>query len=143
MDIFIGLTQATRCCRQDTAFCGGVTFHQYVILDAAVKNKYLRISDLHGLLGVEKSTTTRLVNPLIAKGFLTKEQSAADFRVAQLVLTPEGQKKHGDVEACLTDFFGNIIGNLPAKDREAILQSVSTFVDAIKNASGACNGCDS
>jgi len=142
MNIFIGLAQATRCCRQDTAFCGGVTFHQYVILDAAVKNKDLRISDLHGLLGVEKSTTTRLVNPLIANRFLTKEQAASDSRVVRLILTKQGLKKHQEVEACLADFFKKIMCNIPLKDQSIILQSVQTFIGAIKNASGTCNCCN-
>jgi len=142
MNIFIGLAQATRCCRQDTAFCGGVTFHQYVILDAAVKNKDLRISDLHSLLGVEKSTTTRLVNPLIAKGFLTKEQAASDSRMVRLVLTKQGLKKHQEVAACLADFFSNIICNLPPQENQAILNSVQTFIGAIKKASGTCNCCN-
>jgi hypothetical protein len=39
MDVFIGLAQATRCFRQDTAFCGGVTFHQFIILNAAAKKQ--------------------------------------------------------------------------------------------------------
>lgn len=141
MDVFIGLARATRCLRQDTVFCGGVTFHQYVILDAAVKHKDLRISDLHALLGVEKSTTTRLITPLIAKGLLTKEQAASDSRVAKLVLTPEGSKKHREVEDCLEDYFGNILCNMPPGESRDILQSVKTFIEAIKNASGTYHCC--
>jgi len=90
MDLFIGISQATRCCRQDTAFCEGVTFHQFVILDAVVKNKELNISDLHGILSVEKSTTTRLVNTLIQKGLVTRERSSHDSRAFVLTLTKEG-----------------------------------------------------
>lgn len=142
MDVFIGLMQASRCCRQDTAFCGGVTFHQYIILDAVFKTKDLRISDLHGILGVEKSTTTRLVNPLLVKGFLTKEPTASDSRAMRLALTKQGLKKHEEVQACLADFAGNILSHLPREDQEKILQSVQTFIGAIKNASGACHCCE-
>ncbi|MCX6224781.1 MAG: helix-turn-helix domain-containing protein, partial [Bacteroidia bacterium] len=68
MEIFTGLSQVSRFCRQDVAFCEGVTFHQFMILDALVGKKEMQISELHKLLAVEKSTTTRLVNPLIKKG---------------------------------------------------------------------------
>ncbi len=65
----IGLAQATRCCRQDTAFCEGVTFQQFVIPDALAKH---RAEDIrfapNSFCG--KSTTTRLVNPLIQKGLV-------------------------------------------------------------------------
>lgn len=142
MDVFAGLVQATRCCRQDTAFCGGVTLHQYMILDAVFKKGNLRIADLHGILGVEKSTTTRLVNPLIAKGLLTKEPSASDSRSFTLALTRKGTAAHLKVRDCLANFFYKIQQNLPAGKQENILQSVQTFTAAIRNASNTCLCCE-
>lgn len=141
IDVFIGLSQATRCLRQDTAFCGGVTFHQFIILDAAAKNKDLRISDLHSLLAVEKSTTTRLLSPLLEKGLLTKEKSASDSRIFGLTLTKSGRKTHRQVQICLEDFFNKVAGNLPAGKEENILQAVQIWINAIKNAAGVCNCC--
>lgn len=141
MDVFIGLVQATKSFRQDTAFCDGVTFHQFIILDAAAKNKNLRISDLHSLLAVEKSTTTRLLNPLIEKGLLTREKSASDSRIFGLTLTKSGRKTHRQVQICLDDFFNKVAGNLPAGKEENILQAVQIWINAIKNAAGVCNCC--
>ena len=141
IDMFIGLSQAARCCRQDNAFCEGVTFHQFVILDAVVKNKGLNISDLHGILSVEKSTTTRMVNPLIQKGLLTKERSNLDSRAFVLALTNEGRIVHRNVHVCLEDFFNKIADNLPAGRKDDVLQAVQIFIDAIKNAAGVCRCC--
>jgi hypothetical protein len=125
IDVFIGLAQATRCCRQDNAFCGGVTFHQFVILDAVV----------------EKSTTTRLLNPLLAKGLLSKERSISDSRAFVLTLTKNGRETHRRVQTCLEDFFSKVAGNLPAGQQAIILQAVQIFISAIKNASGTFNCC--
>ena len=141
MDLFIGLSQATRCCRQDTAFCEGVTFHQFVILDAVGKNKGLNISDLHRILSVEKSTTTRLVNPLISKGLLKREKSNLDSRVFMLTLTEDGRNIHQKVQLCLDDFFNKVASNLPVDKRDNILQAVQIFINAIKNAAGVCDCC--
>ncbi len=137
----MGLAQATRCCRQDTAFCGGVTFHQYMILDAVAQNGNLKISDLHRLLAVEKSTTTRLLKPLLDKGLLTREPSAADSRSFQLALTGNGVQTHRKVQDCLADFFNKITQNLPAGERKKILRSVKMFIGAVRNASNICNCC--
>lgn len=141
MNIFAGLAQATRCCRQDTAFCGGVTFHQYMILDAVAQSGNLRISDLHGLLAVEKSTTTRLLKPLLDKKLLIKKPSADDSRAYSVLLTRAGAVTYGEVQNCLADFFHKITENLPADEQEKILQSVQTFIGAIKNASNVCTCC--
>jgi DNA-binding MarR family transcriptional regulator len=141
INMFIGLSQAARCCRQDTAFCEGVTFHQFVILDAVVKKRGLNISDLHRILSVEKSTTTRLVNPLIQKGLLTKEKSSLDSRAFVLTLTKDGSIVHRNVHTCLDDFFNKVAGNLPVGRKNEVLQTVQIFIDAIKNAAGACGCC--
>ncbi len=141
MDLFIGLSQATRCCRQDTAFCGGVTFHQFIILDAVFKQNEVNISDLHRLLSVEKSTTTRLLNPLLQKGLLTRERSGRDSRAFILTLTKEGRAVHQDVHLCLEGFFNKVALNLPADESGDIMKSVQTFLGAVRNAAGICNCC--
>ncbi len=141
MDLLIGLSQATRCCKQDTAFCEGVTFHQFIILDAVVKSNELNISDLHGMLSVEKSTTTRLVNPLIQKGLLQRERSGRDSRAFVLTLTKEGREVHYRVHGCLEGFFNKIAINLPAEKAGDIMEGVRTFLDAVKNAAGIYNCC--
>jgi DNA-binding MarR family transcriptional regulator len=141
MDLFIGLSQATRCCRQDTAFCEGVTFHQFIILDAVMKNKELNISDLHKILSVEKSTTTRLLNPLIQKGLLTRQKSSLDSRAFVLALTKEGRDIHRNVQICLADFFNKITGNLPTGKSDDILQAVQFFITAVRNSAGTCDCC--
>jgi DNA-binding MarR family transcriptional regulator len=141
MNLFVGLSQATRCCRQDTAFCKDVTFQQFVILDAVMKNKELNISDLHRILSVEKSTTTRLVNPLIQKGLAERQKSSLDSRAFVLTLTQKGREIHRSVQLCLADFFNNISSQLPAEKQDNILQAVQDFITAIKNAAGTCDCC--
>jgi DNA-binding MarR family transcriptional regulator len=141
MNLLVGLSQATRCCRQDTAFCEGVTFQQFVILDALAKNKELNISDMHGILSVEKSTTTRLVNPLIQKGLVKREKSRVDSRSFVLTLTKEGKNVQQSVQRCLADFLTSIESNLPAGKKDDILQSVQIFFNAVKNAAGGYTCC--
>ncbi len=141
IDLFIGMSQAARCCRQDTAFCEGVTFHQFIILDAVFKNDELNISDLHKILSVEKSTTTRLLKPLLQKGLLTRLQSSRDSRAFVLILTKDGGNVHRNVHSCLEDFFNKIESNLPTGKKDNILQAVQIFFNAVKNAAGGCNCC--
>lgn len=64
LSMIIELIKALRCCRQDEVFCAGeVTFTQFIILDAVAGNGTLDMADLHNLLSVDKSTTTRFVAP--------------------------------------------------------------------------------
>jgi DNA-binding MarR family transcriptional regulator len=141
MEIFIGLSQVTRCCRQDEAFCEDVTFHQFMILDAVAKQKELNMSDLHKYLSVEKSTTTRLVSPLIQKGLLRRETTSHDSRAAKLTLTKKGEDVHKEIWSCITDFFRKIMCNIPEKKADVVLESVKTFIEATKNYARGCSCC--
>ena len=133
MEIFMGMAQVTRYCSQDVAFCEGVTFHQFMILDAIARKKELNLADLHKLLAVEKSTTTRLVNPLIQKGLLNREKAQHDSRAIILILTEDGKKTHQKVSLCLADFFQKVTQNIPQGKKEQILEAIRVFIQAIKN----------
>lgn len=141
IEIFNGLAQVTRCCRQEEAFCEGVTFQQFMILDAVVKQQGLNMADLHLLLSVEKSTTTRLVKPLIVKGLLLRNKVQSDSRAVRLTLTKEGWEVHQKVWLCLIEFFQRVVCNIPEGRRDLVLESVRTFIEAIKNSSGEYNCC--
>jgi DNA-binding MarR family transcriptional regulator len=141
MEVLGGLSQVLRCCCRDEAFCEGVTFHQFMILDAVAKEKELQMADLHKLLSVEKSTTTRLVNPLIKKGLLRRDKADHDSRAVKLMLTKEGREIHKKVQVCLTGFFQRVLGNVPEKKRTEVLESVKIFITAIKNSANGCDCC--
>ncbi len=141
MDVLSGLSKVMRSCCRDEAFCGGVTFHQFMILDAVAREKELHMADLHRMLSVEKSTTTRLVNPLITKGLLKRETAVHDSRAARLVLTSKGEETRNTVLECLADFFHKALGGMPAKKREEVLESVKIFIAAINNSADGCGCC--
>jgi DNA-binding MarR family transcriptional regulator len=141
MEIFIGMSQVTRCCRQDVAFCEGVTFHQFMILDAIARKKELNMAELHILLAVEKSTTTRLVNPLIKKGLLKREKAQHDSRAITLTMTEEGKKIHQKVSLCLAGFFQKVTKNIPPQKKDEVLEAMRIFIKAIKNSAADYSCC--
>ncbi len=141
LEIIMSLAREIRCCSRDEAVCQNVTFHQFVILDAVVKKGELGLADLHQILSVEKSTTTRLVNPLIQKGLLKRDRATHDSRAATLRLTEEGMETHRKVWKCLGGFFDGITQNIPQGHREEVLKGVKEFTAAMKKAAAAYRCC--
>jgi DNA-binding MarR family transcriptional regulator len=139
MDVFSGLSQVMRCCCRDEAFCEGVTFHQFMIMDTVAKVKELNMADLHQILSVQKSTTTRLVNPLIKKGLLRRDKADHDSRAVKLTLTKEGIETHKKLWLCLMDFCKNVTNNIPEEKKAEVLECVKIFINAIKSSSSACS----
>jgi DNA-binding MarR family transcriptional regulator len=137
-EIIMVLAREIRCCSRDEAICQNVTFHQFIILDAVAKKGELGLADLHQILSVEKSTTTRLVNPLIRRRLLKRDRAKHDSRAVTLSLTEEGVETHRKVWLCLTEFFGGITRNIPEGQREGVLEAVKVFSGAMRKAAFAC-----
>jgi len=132
------ICQAVRFCRQDAVFCEDVTFSQFVILDEVAKRNEIQLSDLHGILAVDKSTTTRLVNPLVTQGLVERRTSDHDSRAVKLILTKAGRNTHRKVWFCLEGFVAAVERGIPASKRPSVYETVRVFIDALKNASSVC-----
>ena len=132
-DLLTGLGREIRCCGREEAFCAGVTFQQFVILDLVSLKEEVNLSDLHSYLSVDKSTTTRLMGPLLREGFLKRETAPHDSRAARLALTEKGREIHELVWSCLSEFFDGILENIPSPRRSEVLSSVQVFTAAIRS----------
>lgn len=135
LSLIMELSKAVRCCRQDEVFCADVTFTQFTILDAIAKNTTLNMSSLHATLSVDKSTTTRLVAPLIKLGLVVREKADHDSRAATLKLTEEGKETHDKVWQCLISFIRSVHAEIPKDKRDAVLEGVRMFLNAMLNVS--------
>ena len=133
-----GLSRALRCCQQDAAFCEALTFTQFFILETVAEKELLRLSRLHEILGVDKSTTTRLVNPLVVQGLVAREKSKSDGRVVQLKLTGKGEKVRRQIWSCVTGYFNTIEAGIPEEKRAIVYNAVRLFSEALVNAGSGC-----
>jgi DNA-binding MarR family transcriptional regulator len=135
LSVIMDLSKAVRCCRQDEVFCEDVTFTQFNILDAIATNRTLNMANLHDVLSVDKSTTTRLVTPLIRRGLVVRERADHDSRAAVLRLTDEGVSVHAKVWQCLISFVRAIQAEISDGKRDAVLDGIRVFLNALQNVS--------
>jgi DNA-binding MarR family transcriptional regulator len=139
LSLISDLCKVVRCCRQDAVFCEDVTFTQFLILDQIAKKGDLKMSELHSILAVDKSTTTRLVNPLVREGLVERAKSDHDSRAVNLILTKTGEEVHEKVWLCLNVFVEAIGNRIPEEKKTEVYGAVKLFIDAVKDASTACS----
>ena len=130
--LIMGLSKAVRCCRQDEVFCEDVTFTQFLILDRIAAHTELGMLSLHAELGVDKSTTTRLVAPLIRRGLISRGRAGHDSRAAVLTLTAQGRVVHAKMWQCLVGFVRAIQAEIPRHQRDEVLQDTGVFLRAMQ-----------
>ena len=131
------LSRAVRCCQQEAVFCEDLTFSQFFILDLVAEKGQLRLSELHKILSVDKSTTTRLVSPLVKQGLIRRQKSNQDSRAINLALTKEGESVRKRVWACISRFVDVIQTGIPDKKRAEVYKGVKIFLHAMQNACAA------
>ena len=133
-----GMSRALRCCQQKAVFCENLTFSQFYILDTIGEYRKLQVSILNEILSVDKSTTTRLVKPLVTRQLVIREKSTTDGRAIRLKLTLEGEEVRRQIWSCVTDYFNKIEDSIPEEKRSAIYKAVQLFSTALVNAGPGC-----
>jgi len=134
------LAKALRIFQEGAVFCEELTFTQFVILDHVLPQGRLPLSDLHSLLAVEKSTTTRLVQPLVDQELLVKERSTVDSRVVELVVTETGKVTHRKVWDCISGFVQQLEERIPAEQKGPLTESLGLFSNSLLSCCGK-QGC--
>jgi len=119
---------------------GGLTASEYttlMILSEAPKRE-LRMSDLANATGLSASRTTRLVDSLQARGFLTKTVSSSDARGNVARLSSAGMTKlKAAWPAHLQSVRHRFFESLDAREVEAAAQALEKVAARLEEPSGA------
>ena len=137
LSLITRLSTALRCCRRDEVFCEDVTFAQFQILDAIAQNRTLNMAVLHEILSVDKSTTTRLVAPLIRRGLVVRKRADHDSHAAKLIMTENGREVHERVWQCLISLVRAVQERIPEEKRASVLDGTRLFLEAVSHVSVA------
>ncbi len=119
--------------RPDRTPCGQpVPISEAHALMELARAESLPQSELGARLGLEKSTVSRLVTQLDARGWLTRTRSDGDGRVALLALSPAGHHAADQLAHARAGLFARLLERVPHHEREPLLKSLSVLVDALR-----------
>lgn len=76
---------------------------------------------------------TRLVDPLVGRGWVERTRSADDRRVVVLRLTPQGHQAVVDVREPLERLYESIAGGLGAEDCAELVRGCETVIDLVQS----------
>lgn len=85
-----------------------------------LRDRRLRMAELAGYLGLEKSTMTGLVERAEARGIMARAPSQDDGRVIEVFLTSEGLKLAARVERQIQEALAPLTDRLEAADQRRL-----------------------
>lgn len=99
----------------------------YVAL-AALDAAPMRISELADACGVDVSTMSRLVDRMLARGLIEREQCADDRRASLIQASAQGREVQRTLRAWRAEALKELLGKWTRDEREQFAELLSRFV---------------
>lgn len=105
---------------RDEVCCYGLTVSQCYALQALSDKKVMASSELASRLGLDLSTTTRLVDELIRKKLAIRRRGIKDARVREIEMTEAGRRLISRIEADFVQLLSASLADLPKTLQERL-----------------------
>lgn len=121
----------------------GITRAQWLVLTRLHRNPGASHSELAELMEVEKATAGRMIDRLVANGWVERRVQRDDRRVKRVYLTPEAERVHKRIWRVAEETVdAALVGLSPPESRQlmALLRRVKTTLVSAVDAAPAKNG---
>ncbi len=118
----------------------GVTTSQGEALLAFSDDSRASMNELSRSLGLANSTMTRMVEHLVARGFVRRTEDEQDRRIVRVALTTEGRKLQGSLKEARREIQRLILSEIREEERATVLEVLEKLNRASEKAMKACCG---
>ena len=119
--------------------CCGLTLSQCHALVEIGQASPLSLSDLSQRLGIDKSTTSRVVDTLVVGGMVERVPQPEDRRSVVLSLTTTGKENLSRIEGEMDRLFGIVLASIPVEKRAQVLETLTLLLENLPSLT-CCKG---
>jgi DNA-binding MarR family transcriptional regulator len=116
----------------------GVTTSQGEALLAFPNDSRASMNELSRTLGLANSTMTRMVEHLVARGFVRRTEDDQDRRIVRVMLTADGRRLQGSLKEARREIQRLILAGIPLEERATVLDVLEKLNTASEKAFKAC-----
>jgi DNA-binding MarR family transcriptional regulator len=118
---------------RDRVCCHGISITQCYGLEALVRHGALMLNELADYLYLDKSTTSRVVDSLEHKGYVSRLVHPNDSRALELKATPAGVRLHRLIMDEILEEQEHLLSDLSPEVRRALPGILRTLAQAVAN----------
>lgn len=128
---------------RDRICCHDVSVTQCYALETLVERGPMRLTALAERLFLDKSTTSRVVNALVRKGYVEQRPDPTDGRAMLVGVTRQGHRLCARIAADLVEQQKQVLEDLPPEIRAGAVQVIRRLAQAAdaRFRSGVAGGC--
>jgi DNA-binding MarR family transcriptional regulator len=117
----------------DETPCGApVPVSEAHALDVLAEDGGLTQTELGARLRLRKSTVSRLVDQLVARGWAGREVGSADARERTVVLTDDGRRTADRISAMRATRMARLFDRIPESERPAVMAALDALAEAAR-----------
>lgn len=109
---------------RDRICCYDVSVTQCYALEAVVLQGPMTVNEIAAALRVDKSTTSRVVDALLKKGYVDRTEDPDDRRYVRIAPTEAGRTLHARIEADLLADEQALLADFPPEVRRSVTEAV-------------------
>ena len=119
------------------AFCCDFTYSQCHTLFEIGNSEAISLIELSQRLHMDKSAMSRIVDDLVKRGYLKREQDKQDRRYVVIELTEIGKTVHQQIAENSLRQFSQVVAALPENERHSIINGLTALNKAIAASLGS------
>jgi DNA-binding MarR family transcriptional regulator len=120
--------------------CCGISVSQCYILEALSSHSPLTMNELADKMYLSISTVTRVVDQLVKKGLVLREEGTHDRRIRTINMTPEGKTVYKKSWENVFESEKTILNNFPEEHRELMIDFLKKLNHAVNQWQSCCSG---
>jgi MarR family 2-MHQ and catechol resistance regulon transcriptional repressor len=110
----------------------GVTITQTYALEVILRRHTVTAKQLAGELALEKSTVSRLVEAMVARGLAERVDHPSDARSVMLRATPLGRRVYAEVRRAIVAENAAALQGLSGAERTLFIETLKRFTEAAR-----------
>ena len=121
LEMNLGNINKSDCC------CCGISDTQCFILVEIGRKPNISVKELAGILRLDKSGISRMVEELVQKEFVERKPSKEDRRYVVLNLTVKGSERFNQIENNMNIKFKSILDRIPEEKRNQVIEALELY----------------
>lgn len=126
-DVLAGLVRLIQLRDRNQICCHGLSVTQAHAIDALHRGSSFTLNDLATVLNLDKSTTSRVMDALERKGYVTRAPHPDDRRAVLLSVTASGKRLHHRIRKALVAEVRAVLEQVAPEVRTGVTELVATL----------------
>jgi len=119
--------------------CCGISISQCYALDLLGDHGEMAMQTLAQKMFLDKSTTSRVVDPLVKRKLIARRFDDADRRMILVALTPAGARLLTEIRDCQVQSQRQILERIPERQRRQLVESLDLLSHAVQDWLATCS----